>query len=217
MRQLQARLNLSMKKIKNIIFDLGGVLLTEDDNWVNSEEVKNILVTDNELLDKGWEMAWPDGRDGKTNEDEFFQTFLNTVIGRIDENTIVSLKKIYRDKADTFTAFPILKSLKNKYKIFAVPNITKDWLEYKTQKFYLNDYIDLIVSSCGEGIAKPNKEIFLSLINKTGIDPSETYFIDNMERNIIAARELHFQTHLYKDIKNLKQDMSKLKINYEQI
>lgn len=200
-------------KTKNIVFDFGGVLLTEGDAWLLSKETKDLLnIIDDKKLTTGWNAAWPDGRDGKTSEDQFFQTFLNRVVGKVDTRLVISLKKIYREKTNTFTAFQILKSLKNKYKLFAIPNITKDWLEYKIQRFGLNNYIDFIVSSCGEGIAKPNKKIFLNFVNKTNIEPSETLFVDNTEKNIDSAKELGFNTHLYTDLESLKSKFDKLGI-----
>lgn len=204
--------------IKNIIFDFGGVLLTEDNTWLFSDETKNLLnILDESKLVVGWQSAWPDARDGKTDEDEFFTTFLKGAIEKKDDNLIAGLKKIYRNNTDTFTAFSILKLLKNKYRLFGLPNITKDWLKYKIDRFDLNEYLELVVSSCGEGIAKPNKEIFLSLINKAQIEPKETLFVDNMEKNIVPAKELGFETHLYTDLENLKKSMSELGINFNKI
>lgn len=202
--------------VKNIVFDFGGVLLTEDDTWLFSDETKKLLnIQDDSKLINGWNEAWPEARNGKTNEDEFFKSFLNGALGKVENSLIPELKKIYRDNTGKFTAFPILDSLKNKYKLFGLPNITKDWLDYKIDHFELNNYLDLVVSSCGEGIAKPNKEIFLSLINKGQIDPNETIFVDNMERNLKPAQELGFKTHQYTDLQSLKLVFDKLGITFK--
>ena len=199
--------------IKNIVFDFGGVLLTEDDVWLTSRKTKMLLgIEDQKIMNEAWNLVWPDGRDGKTNEDDFFKTFLEKLDIKADTKLIYALKNIYRQETNVYSAYPILKSLKNKYKLFGLPNITKDWLDYKINHFELNKYLNLVVSSCGEGIAKPNKEIFLSLINKGQIDPTETLFVDNMVKNIIPAKELRFKTHLYTDLEKLKVEFDDQKI-----
>jgi len=198
--------------IKNIVFDLGGVLLTEDDIWLFSKETKELLKVDNERLNKAWNFAWPDARSGKINEDEFFKRFLQSSTGNSSSNLVLKLKNIYRNKSDKLETFELLPKLKNNCKLFALTNIAKDWLTFKTDKFELDNYFDLIVSSCGEGIGKPNKEIFLSLIEKAKINPEESVFIDNAEKNTKIAQELSFQTILFKNKEQMIKEMENLGI-----
>ncbi len=198
--------------IKNLVFDFGGVILSEDDNWVNSREVKDLFKIEDEQLDMGWIAAWPDARDGKTNEDQFFHTFLKNSVGDHTELQVISLKEIYRQMIEKSETFSLLPKLKDKYKIFALTNITKDWLNLKTKEFNLNDYFDLIISSCNEGIGKPNKEIYESLILKGNVIPEETIFIDNLERNIFPAKEFGFKTILFENRDKLIVEMKNLGI-----
>jgi len=198
-----------MTKIKNIIFDLGAVILTDDDNWLYINKTKNLLKVTGDQLNRGWNEAWPLARDGKIDENKFFEIFLKNT-GVSGFKSIPKLKEIYRHAVGTLPVFSLLKKLKLKYKIFALTNIAKDWLKYKTRKFDLYRYFDLIVSSCGEKIAKPHKEIFESLINKAKIIPDESLFIDDMERNIKPAQELGFQTILFENKRQLVKQMKKL-------
>ena len=201
-----------MMKIKNIVFDLGGTLLTEDDNWLHSSEVKNLLKVNDEKLSEAWNVAWPDGRDGKIGEYEFFRKFLMKAIGKAPSDKIEELRKIYKDKLGKLDTFILLPRLRKKYKLIALANILSDWLDLKIQKFNLDKYFNLIISSCGEGVAKPNKEIFLTLINKGKINPDESVFIDNMEKNIGPARELGFNTILFESLVQCESEMKKLGI-----
>ncbi len=200
------------KMVKNIVFDFGGVLLTGDDNWLFSKETKNLLKVDNEDLNKAWDFAWPDARSGKINEDEFFRKFLQSLTGSFGSDLVLKLKSIYRKQADGLDTLGLLPKLKRNYKIFALTNVAKDWLLFKVNKFKLNNFFDLIISSCNEGVAKPNKEIFLSLIKKAKINPGESVFIDNFERNIESARELGFQTILFENKEQMVKEMRNLGI-----
>lgn len=45
--------------------------------------------------------------------------------------------------------------------------------------------------------SKPHASIFQTTIDELGLDPEQTFYIDDLEPNIVTARELGFQTHLY--------------------
>jgi HAD superfamily hydrolase (TIGR01509 family) len=49
--------------------------------------------------------------------------------------------------------------------------------------------------------SKPGAEIFVQTIEKLGLDPSLTFYIDDLPANIATADQLGFQTHLY-DLQN---------------
>jgi len=47
------------------------------------------------------------------------------------------------------------------------------------------------------GCRKPEKEIFLKVLEMTGANPEESLFIDDVEANVIQAKKLGFKTILY--------------------
>lgn len=199
--------------IKNIIFDLGEVLLTGDDRWIYSQQTQKLLQTfDIDKLFKGWEAAWPDARDGKISEDRFFTIFLETLNINPDQQTLDSLKRIYRDATDKHGAYPALEILKGKYPLYSITNVTHEWLKYKRDTFDLDQYLKLIISSCEEGIAKPHKEIYQALITKANIKPEESVFVDDLLRNIKAADEMGFKTIHFSGFEQMKSEMAKMGI-----
>ncbi len=198
--------------IKNIVFDFGGVLLTEDNSWLLIDKTRKLLGVDTKRLKEAWNFAWPDARSGKINEDEFFKKFLQYLTNDSRPDLVSKLKSIYRKRSEGLDTLELLPKLRRNYKLFVLTNAAKDWLQFKIDEFNLKGYFDLIISSCGEGVAKPNKEFFLILIKKGKIDQKETLFIDNFERNIKPARELGFQTILFKNKKQMIQEMEKMRI-----
>ena len=58
----------------------------------------------------------------------------------------------------------------------------------------LESYFDSLYLSYKLGVMKPNKKIFQYIIDNEKIQPSESLFIDDGERNINAARLLGFKT-----------------------
>ena len=58
----------------------------------------------------------------------------------------------------------------------------------------LESYFDSLYLSYKLGVMKPNKKIFQYIIDNEKIQPGESLFIDDGERNINAARLLGFKT-----------------------
>lgn len=199
-------------KIKNIVFDFGGVLLSEDDDWLSSRELKELLGKDFDNRFEAWKKAWPETQKGNTSEVDFFKSFLESATGSIEAESIEKLKFIYRKYVFKSEAYSVLEKLKGKYRLFALTNISRDWLNLKINLFNLNSYFELIISSSSEGIGKPNPEIYYSLIKKAGINPKESLFIDNFKENIIPAKKLGFNTILFVSFEQMKKDMIKMGI-----
>ena len=66
-----------------------------------------------------------------------------------------------------------------------------------------------------EKLAKPDERIYLVLLERYELAPSECLFIDDSARNIQAATALGFHTlHLKNDV-NLKDELRKLGIKYK--
>ena len=71
-------------KYKALIFDLGGVVLTSDWHYECPEkfqEYSNYFGIDYDKMEKGWKASWSDFLKGKTTEDEFWKSFLETAGG----------------------------------------------------------------------------------------------------------------------------------------
>ncbi len=62
---------------------------------------------------------------------------------------------------------------------------------------FLNSF-DTVVVSGEEGVIKPDPRIYEILIERAGIEPSRTAFVDDSPRNIEAARALGFQAHEFR-------------------
>jgi len=182
------------QKIKNIIFDLGGVLLNID-----------YLKTVDAFAKLGMEN--PEQAFSKEIQAEYFQKFEK---GLISESVFVSeIQKQFenvssREVVNAWNAllgdFPVkrfeyLQSLKPKYRLFLLSN---------TNIIHLNAFRKIIDSSVGwsefsalfDGIGyshemkmrKPDAEIFNEIMNMYDLKPGETCFIDDTEMHVKSAR-----------------------------
>ncbi|MBL4839729.1 MAG: HAD-IA family hydrolase, partial [Thalassospira sp.] len=64
-----------------------------------------------------------------------------------------------------------------------------------------------ILVSGQEKLAKPDPQIFDLTAARFKLDPRETLFIDDSEKNIQQAREMGFATHWFRDPIRLRRDL----------
>jgi len=201
--------------IKCIIFDLGGVVLTND--WYycpkkDKEIFYHFGLTENDT-GKAWNKYWPLYKIGKITEDQFWKRFLKKSKPQKINTDII--KKIYKKYQGQIENMPnLVKKLKKKYKVAALTNVGKEWLEYKLNKSGLNKTFDIVVSSCYSGVAKPDEKIYEILIEKLGLAPSLCVFIDDKESCLLPAKKIGLHTILFKNQNQLEEELKKMNVSF---
>ena len=156
---------------------------------------------------KGWLASWNDFKIGKISEDVFWEILLKTAGAHpID---ITKAKNLWRNHAyENDHMFSLLKNLQKYYTLGVLSNIGKEHFDYKWKHFNLDRYFTFFVASGYEGIAKPNIHIYELLLNKIAILPENCLFIDNLERNLVPARQLGISTILFETQEQLKTELA---------
>jgi 2-haloacid dehalogenase len=72
---------------------------------------------------------------------------------------------------------------------YALSNMEPDAFAIRRDRFEFMKWFDGHVISGLEGVAKPDREIFELLLSRYQLDPDRTVFIDDVPRNVEAARE----------------------------
>lgn len=191
--------------IKNIIFDIGGVLLEYNPKTyldkIKIEESKrkelNNIIFHNQ--------KWRDCLNGIITNDELIEYLsIENPIYKDEINKILNRNNLKYMLPPKIEMIEYYKTLKQKgYKIYLCSNITEDTYNYIKENFEIMQIADGGIFSCFENISKPNTEIYYNLINKYGIDVNETIFIDDTKSNIEIANKIGFKTILFTDIKQI--------------
>jgi len=101
----------------------------------------------------------------------------------------------------------IMKNLKKKgLRVALLSNDSKLGETFRLKK--VEQFVDTIYSSATLHLRKPNPEIFKHVLQKENISPNEALFIDDRERNINAAQALGIKSILYKNPKQLVEELS---------
>lgn len=70
--------------------------------------------------------------------------------------------------------------------------------------------LEAVVVSGAEGVAKPNPAIFGILVDRYGLDPACTVFVDDSAANVDAASALGFTAIHFTDAQSLREDLQRL-------
>jgi len=200
--------------ITTLIFDLGNVILTNDWHYNCPEKFKeysDFFGLSYDDMERGWNAYWPQFNIGKITEDEFWKGFLQTAgAEKID---IKQAQKFWRKHQRPIKdMLNLLKKLKKHYRETALTTISKEWLDYKKEKYALDAYFEMIVSSGYSGLAKPRSQIYELIIQKLNVKPEECLFIDDAEENLLPAQQLGMKTIHFIGQKNLEEKLRELKI-----
>ena len=185
-----------MEKIKNIVFDLGGVILTLD----RSESVRRFeqagLEQAEELLDPYHQKGiFLDLEEGRLTSEEFYDA-VREIAGKY-----ISDKEIDHGWLGFIADTPIyklemLEELRKSYKLYLLSNtnpVIMSWAmspAFSPKGKSLDQYFDKLYLSYQIGTTKPHREIYEHLLKDSGINPAETLFIDDGAANIEAGKDL---------------------------
>ena len=200
--------------IKVIVFDLGGVVLTND--WgegldVFSEEVMKSFGISKDDVERGWKAVHYPFFKGEINEDEFWQVFLKTSGAK--KTDLMLAKEIWRKHQHPLNGMmAMVERLGKKYRLAALTNISREWLDYKRQKFGLDDVFEFILGSGEAGVEKPDPKMYRILIEHFCEAPEKYLYIDDRQVNLAPARDLGMKALLFHGRSDLESDLRKMGI-----
>ncbi|VOU42698.1 hydrolase [Streptococcus pneumoniae] len=196
----------------NIIFDLGNVLIEWNKEKILSKICKNDLEYNlfNKLVFQS--NLWIDLDNGKISL-EFLEKQLIDEMGHQYQDQIHELVWNWFNYVDLYDeVYELIKQLKKKnFQIYVLSNTSSIFhilLDSVLSK--VSSVLDGYVISCEVKMMKPQKEIYLSLVNKYQLDIKDCIFLDDLEENVEAARTLGikaFQIKERKEISNILKDL----------
>ena len=188
-------------EIKNLVFDLGGVIINLDVSRTHRafanltgcaiEEVKSKISA---------QSFFNDYERGALNDDEFrahLRALLKAKVtdAQLDTAWNAMLLDIPREK------YQLLLKLKSSYRVFLLSNTNNIHLQ-AVNKIVLNDtghpglgyYFHRDYYSHLMNMRKPDPEIFQHVLAENNLKAAETYFLDDNVENIDGAKSLGIQT-----------------------
>ena len=200
------------KKIKNIVFDLGGVLVDLDFKAaINGLQQAGFANVKEQLMAFDQGGIFQKFELGEMTADEFRTAIReNSTVTLTDEEIDAlwnaMLLEIPREKLE------LILDLRGKYMVYLLSNTNSIHWDYVCKNafnyrgFRVNDYFEETFLSYEMHLAKPNKAIFEKVLHDANLLSEETLFIDDSEANCKAAEEVGIHAHHY----HIGDDLSKV-------
>ncbi|KAF5929298.1 hypothetical protein HPG69_019319 [Diceros bicornis minor] len=180
-----------------VIFDMGGVLIPSPGRVAAEWEVQNQIPSGTilkALISGGEKGPWMTFMRGEITTEDFLQAF-GRLCSEISE-TRVPVDSFFSLLTSEQVAkqFPVMTEAITQIRAkglrtavlsnnFYLPN-GKSFLPLDRKQF------DVVVESCLEGICKPDPRIYKLCLERLGLQPSESIFLDDLGPNIKAAASL---------------------------
>ncbi len=198
-----------MKKIKNIIFDLGGVLIDWNPEYVYLEVFEGDRKKMQWFFDEICTMDWNENQDAgyplqKATEDRIkmfpqYEEWIKMYYGRWEE--------MLGDSIDE-TVEILNQIVKNKvYRVIALTNWSAETFPVALDRFKFLQQFEGIIVSGAENTRKPFADIYQLTLNRFGFKAEESLFIDDNLRNVEAASKMGIHTIHFKNPKDLKLNL----------
>ena len=180
--------------MKHVVFDIGGVLI----DWNPRHLYRRLIADPDELerfLAEVCTMEWN----------------LTIDAGRSFDDACASLAREHPDHAELIHAWrrqdemvageiagvgDLVSRLRNRgVPLYLLTNMPSAVYRSRRDQFaVLREFSGAVVSG-DEGVLKPSAVIFERLVERFGLAPESTLFIDDTERNVQGARALGFVAH----------------------
>jgi putative hydrolase of the HAD superfamily len=200
-----------MAEISTILWDVGGVLLTN--GWDHQERaaVLKRFQLDSDPFEQRHELANDSWEKGFITADEYL---LRTVFYEPRPFTSEDFLQAMQERSVLLphTAMRILQELaaSEEIELAMLNNEARELNDYRIERFELGRYFDSFFSSCYVGLRKPDPKIFDLALDVLQRDPEEVAFIDDRPGNCDAAEALGIHAIHYLDEAQCVQALERL-------
>ena len=206
--------------IKNIIFDIGGVLV----EFSPENILRKMGLPETEVLEIAKTTSlgphWKELDRGVMSKEEVFELMLSETK---EEYKADARHFLYDEVLSTVKSFDYseewLRELKSRgYNIYLLTNYP-DWMfDYHwTNTFTFTKSVDGKVVSAVVKQIKPDEEIYTTLLKKYNLIPEESVFIDDKAENIQTAKALKINGIQFTNINDVKNKLNSLLENQNTI
>ena len=194
--------------VRSVVFDLGGVLVDWDPRYLlrdvmvgREEEMETIL---RDVLNHEWNLArdagdsWADAMAKVMAAHPEYAEIFRAYDERWPE-------MLGGDHPDTVAVLAELRDAR--VPLYALTNWSAEKFPHAEERFEWLEWFDGILVSGRIKLAKPDPAIYHYLLEEFGLTAPETFFTDDHEPNVVAARAVGIDAHLFTDAATLRDDL----------
>jgi putative hydrolase of the HAD superfamily len=180
-----------MAEISTILWDVGGVLLTNGWDHIERAAVLQHFGLDFDLIEPRHQFANDSWEKGLTTGEQYLQ---HTIFFEPRPFTPADFLQQMKQRSVLLPqgAMRILHELaaSEEMELVMLNNEARELNDYRIDQFALGAYFDVFLSSCYLGLRKPDPKIFELALDVLQRDADEVAFIDDRQHNCDAAAAL---------------------------
>jgi len=198
--------------IRNIVFDLGGVLV----RWDPINLFRKIFLDEEKAIDfldrictYDWNLEQDRGRtlreatEQKINEFPEYKREIIAYYDRWDE----MFEGTIEENVEVLQACLASDS----YGVYALTNWSRETFPIALKLFPFFGHFDGVVVSGEEGVIKPDAAIYQTLLDRYDLTAEECVFIDDRKENVEAAKALKFKgIHYHSPAVSLTEELDRI-------
>lgn len=178
--------------MKNIVFDLGGVLFARDKHKCTPEFIDFFRFIRTDPMPD----FWVEYDRGTLTLDQVIDA-LCALHGCTPEVARAYVREAIDRQEPVRATERLVGELKRAgYRLYVLSNMSREFIDF-LRRADVYALFDGEVVSCEEGTVKPEPRIYRILLDRYGLDPAQTLFIDDRAANIAAAREAGIDGFLF--------------------
>lgn len=198
--------------IRNIVFDIGGVLADFRLKEFLAEKGFDAAMIKRIISAAVMSPYWAKFERGEISEEETLEGF-----AAADPEIRDELFKAFSSLAGMLTmrdyAIPLVNGLKSAgYGVYYLSNYSKKAYNECGESLAFMPYMDGGLVSFRVGATKPSPEMYTRFLQEYGLNAEECAFVDDTAENVDAARELGFAGILFASYDQLLADLKRLGI-----
>lgn len=190
---------------KNIVFDLGGVVLGRDFNRFYEKVGSHFAFFSQDKFPD----YWHDFDRGTRTQPEVAEA-LAADAGVSVERANELIDEVFALLTEVPESCDLVRRLKAAgCRCYILSNMPREYWA-KIQAFPVANYFDGAIISSHEQLLKPERAIYERLLERYGLDPAETLFTDDKKTNLRAAEELGISTIHFADAGTTPEEIFRL-------
>ena len=191
-----------MNKVKNIVFDFGGVVVTLD----HQEAVRRFRKLGLKDADKQLDPYTQGGifgelEKGNIGEDEFIAQLSDMCKRKLTYDQCQHAWLGYRKQLPQRNLDAIVRLRKEGHRVILLSNTNPFMMKWAMSDEFdgkghpVTHYFDAVYLSYKMGVMKPDEMFFRTMLLNEQIVPHDTLFVDDGARNVAAASQLGIRTY----------------------
>lgn len=203
-----------MADITTVVFDIGGVLA--DFCW---EDFFRSKVHDEAMVQRLGKAsvrseAWNEFDRGVLDTKGIVDGFVKN-----DPEIEDTIREVFADLTGLLKkrehTIPWIRAIKEAgYKVLVLSNFSKQAYDANPFMKEFLDEVDGGILSYKDKIIKPDPAIYQLLVDRNGLKPQECVFIDDTEKNIVAAKAFGMSGIVFHDYDQVEAELAALGVNY---